>query len=366
MAEEEPIEIMNYTHNHFMNTLNHELENLRDNSRIHRWMENDSNSPINMSSDSDSDDCFEENITVSPLPTGYKMPPKKLTFREVRDSIYKYYETEDKYSNELDILITYLKCQKQMCIKADDICHKKLMILLGPAVLGHVSITIFSPIIIQYEWSGIFISGLNAFVFVIYLLTIYFKFIPSIQVYKQLAKQYAVLENNMNFTANKYMNIEKSSEKCEFVLNHMKEMEKKLIDLKHHDVVVYPTEIKQILPIAFHINIFAFIKRIEIYKKNLIVKFKDIKNEIIYIQWKWGNDIEKKEKCRLDFLCEIKEKIKNEILHYNNAYGSMEELINKEIKRGENLCWWVHSKKKITGIDNPVLKSYLSTIFVDD
>ena len=86
------MEIKNYTENHFMNTLNHELENLRDKSRVQKWMESDSNSPINMSSDSDSDDCFEHG-SIESSKNGEKTVFKKLTFREVESSIEKYYET---------------------------------------------------------------------------------------------------------------------------------------------------------------------------------------------------------------------------------------------------------------------------------
>lgn len=91
------------------------------------------------------------------------------------------------------------------------------------------------------------------------------------------------------------------------------------------------------------------------------MKFKDIKNELRYIQWKWGDNMSPREKSRFHFLCYIKEKIKGEILHYKNAYGEMEIFILKEIQFSDS---WFIKKKYVS--ENPVLISYFSTIFADD
>ena len=40
-------------------------------------------------------------------------------------------------------------------------------------------------------------------------------------------------------------------------------------------------------PIISHINIFSFIKKIDHHKKALIVKYKDVKNEIRFIMFQW-------------------------------------------------------------------------------
>jgi hypothetical protein len=101
------------------------------------------------------------------------------------------------------------------------------------------------------------------------------------------------------------------------------------------------------------------------------VKFKDIKNEILYIEWKWGDKIENKEQKRLDFLLKMKEKIKDEILQYKNAYGCIDELFMREIKQADNttlfsIWFW---KKPTIGVkyaENHALKEYFSTIFATD
>lgn len=361
--------LIKYTDDHFMNKLNEDLERLRNEQKA--FFSNDSNSPIIMSEsnseceegdaeaevDVEVDDCFEEEYSSN-------KPLKKLTFREVRDSINKYYETDDKYSNELDILSTYLKGQKHLYMKSVSIMDTKMNMLLIPAAAGSAIITIFAPIIQCCKWNGAFISGLNAFVFLLYFFNYYFKFSSSTAIYQQLVKQYERLEHSCD--SNKMVFGQK---KTDVVLENLKDVEKRIADLKETIFIELPWEIKRMFPIIYPIQIFAFIKRMEIYKNNLIIKFKDIKNEIRYIQWKWGETTDQKEKCRLDFLLKIKTKIKSEILHYKNAYGSMEELMAKEIKRTESMCIfdiWFYRYKKIDVGDNPVLISYVSTIFAND
>jgi hypothetical protein len=362
----EPGEISRYTDEHFMNKLNEELEKVRKGG-MKRLVEN-SNSPVSMSnhnSDSEGEEEEYDNFETDVLLNSPKNGLRKLTFREVRDSINKYYETDDKYSSELDILSTYLKGQKQMFSKSADIIQTKIMFLLVPAGIGSAIISIITPTIGAYKWSDSFISGLNAVVFVLFFLVYYLQWCSSALVYNQLKSQYERLEHSLDI--NKLM--ETSTDKYTLVLEILKDVERKLTDLKETTIIGFPYEIKCMFPILYHVHIFTFIKRIEVYKKNLIIKFKDIKNEIRYIEWKWGDKMEQKERSRFDFLCKIKEKIKNEILHYRNAYGSMEELMTKEIKRAEQIGYYFYgfsSLSKRINTDNPVVALYFSAIFEDD
>ena len=120
----------------------------------------------------------------------------------------------------------------------------------------------------------------------------------------------------------------------------------------------------------------------EIYKKNLIIKLKDVKNEIRYIQWKWGGEDETlknasdkiREKKRLDFILEVKEKIKGEIMHYKQAYICIDELFIREIKYVDRyrkwnswfMCWNIKKPKHLYNNTNPVINDYLNAIFADD
>jgi len=364
-----------YTDQHFIHKLNADLELLRINDGIY-----ESNSPILMSnenSDNSDDEIDIQYIDNNDFHSKHfysnseKNALKKLTFREVKKSINKYYEVDDKYSNELDILTTYLKGQKNLYIKSRTITQTKLNILMIPSLIGTAIISICAPIIQPYSWSGAFISGLNAVVALCISFVHYLKLESSSELFLFLMNQYDRLESSIEFTNNKIAFFENDKEKNDLVLSKMKEVEKKINEIKETTTIFIPNEVKQIFPIICNVNIFSFIKRIEVYKQNLLVKFKDIKNEILYIQWKWGDKIENKEQKRLDFLLKMKEKIKDEILQYKNAYGCIDELFMREIKQADNttllyIWFW---KKQTIGVkyaENHALKEYFSTIFAAD
>ena len=74
--------------------------------------------------------------------------------------------------------------------------------------------------------------------------------------------------------------------------------------------------------------------------QNLIERLKDIKNEINYITYKLSNNEEsvnesKKLEIRLEYLCKIKNDVKNELIEHKNAYNDLDDLFSKEIKSAE-------------------------------
>ena len=83
-----------------------------------------------------------------------------------------------------------------------------------------------------------------------------------------------------------------------------------------------------------------------------------------------------REQKRLNFLYEIKEKLKVELNDYRTAYGCMEDIFTNEIKHAEResnrLCIWLFCLwrrqfhyKRLDNI-NPVLDKYFHFLFTDD
>ena len=236
-----------------------------------------------------------------------------------------------------------------------------------PSLIGTAIITVFAPIIQGYSWSGAFISGLNTAVALAMSIIHYLKLESFITSYNHLASQYDRMENLIEFTGNRLSFMENKVEKGEYVLEKMTEIENKINDIKDTSAIIIPNEIKRIFPVICNVNIFSFIKRMEVYKKNLMMKLKDIKNEIGYIEYKWESQLNEKQQLRLTYLQQIKGKIKDEIIYYKNAYSSIDELFIKEIQIADQLSiWsiWFYRIKKSTS-ENPVLKEYLASIFMD-
>ena len=94
----------------------------------------DSNSPLTISVDnSDSED---------------PIPYKETTYEELKDSLDKYFDdSENACSNELDILITYMKGQKNLYIQSYLLSQRKLNMLMIPAIIISAAVSVFAPIL---------------------------------------------------------------------------------------------------------------------------------------------------------------------------------------------------------------------------
>ena len=309
---------------------------------------------------------------------------KKKAYNDIEKSLSKYYVNDNKYSSKIDILITFLKGQKNIFLQSKSVTQMKLNILMFPILVISSFIALSAPFLQNNSWSGGFISGLNIIISTFISIMNYMKYETKIEMFTQLASNYDKMEISLEISNSKLLFIDNENEKNVLVLSKLNEVEDKINELKEIYNIFIPDEVRQIFPIICNLNILSLIKKMEKYRKNLIHKFKDIKNEIRYIIYKWQknvstntieslenlNNIEQiKEKNRLLFLYDIKEKIKDELIDSKKIYDYVEEIFTKEIKNAEynnkhffNFC----NKKKISKNDiNPILKKHFQFIFED-
>ena len=375
--EQNPLDVSDETlDNHFIERLNTNLDKIREISiDIHNqnspqngnypnnYQNNHdyhNNSPLTLSNDnsdqnnsdqnnSDQDDLEEENQQLDQVDL-YKPNKKKrvakfrnLTHKEVEQSLEKYYDDAStksftKYSNELDIMTTYLKGQKNLYIKSMHVSRFKLHALLISSLLLSAAVAIFAPFIQEYYWSGGFISGLNATIILLISLASYLKLETTVETFQHTVKQYDKMEMAMEFTYSKMMFIQDNEEKSQIILEKIQETERNISYVKEWNQLFIPEEVRRRFPIICSINIFAYIKRTEMQKQTLVAKFKDVKNEIRYIKHvllknNGDNDHSRLEK-RLDFLLGIKDKIKADLFQCKNAYSQIDEIFTQEIIKG--------------------------------
>lgn len=399
--------LIDYTKNHFMNKINDELyENNEPNgsAKILRYVNSlydlqninfSSDSPMTLSNensdDSENDEIHNrnvflyekefQNIESEPVETldarfadstlKYKKPTyKKLSYSEVEVMLSKYYNNENKYSSELDILVTYLKGQKTLYNYSSRITKRKLGLLTIPALLFTAALAVFAPFMENVKRGAIVISILNGLITLLISTINYLKLESSSEMYLYMANKYEKLQVMLELSSNKLAFITNEKDQNKLVLEKIKELENKLYEIKESNSILIPNELRKIFPVIYHINIFSFIKKIETSKKNLITKFKDVKNEIRYIMYKLNNlNIyeNNREKNRLEYLVKIKDKIKAELQNYNNAYDSIDTLFTIETLYGEghtSLFWYPFYKTKINeNIEkNPVVNDYLQFI----
>jgi hypothetical protein len=187
--------------------------------------------------------------------------------------------------------------------------------------------------------------------------------------------------------------IDNYRKKTDVIIEKIRETETRMLEMKEDHPVYIPVEVKTQVPNISHIDIFTFIQKIDQNTKNLIIKYKDVKNEIRYIMYKWKlrdkldlsnedelndnnhdkikNDKKQKkqihdtfyrtfinleqnnttrkehERQRLTFLFNQKEIIKKEIMDNHKKYSYVDQIFMREIEISENnqnsfwfLCWY--------------------------
>ena len=420
--------LIDYTENHFLNKMNVDMEKIRDtnsdsdifhsenihiNSISTPIYVRDTHSPITISNNNSDDDdelnddemdyeninnihsdflnerCSERNKNIKNKGnisqnnneninnTVVKTPKfHKLSYKEIEKSLNQSYNENSKYSNELEILITYLKCQSNLYIQSKNVTTFKLNSLMIPTIFISSFITLLAPFIIEYYWGGSFISGLNAIITLFISLVNYYKFETTNQLFSHLAKEYDKLQTKLEIANSKILFIDNEIEQTNLMMEKIHEFEDKMFEIKENTSIFVPEELKPLFPLICHINIFSLIKKIETYKKTLISKYKDVKNEMRYIFYKYNNiNTIHSEKClnyeteigrskkRLLLLVDIKNKLKDEIINYKNAYYYIDQAFTQEIvnaEKNKNLWIWIYffgSKYNIK--ENQLIKKYI-------
>jgi hypothetical protein len=374
----------------------------------------DSDSPITMGSsegeeeDVDNFDEEEEEFSVnhsSSYHGGKKY--KKLTFKDVERSLDFHEEEENKCSNELDILITFLKGQNHLYSLSHYLTQQKINCLTIPSFIFSIVVTVLAPLTHTYMWSGILTSALTATIATLFGCVRYYELDSACSKYLLLANHYNKMQLFLETISNSLVLGTEKIKGTEWkgVVDKIHEVEAKITEIKEMNSLLPPEEIKLLIPIISHVNIFSFIKKMKMMKKNKISKYLKIKNEIRFILNQWGGaqnisssslvmdiiDIdlsEKKdinfgkkrwkqkqhqrirEKHRMNFLLKQKADVRKELNDYRTAYTYMDEIFTREINLADHVSHWWVLFRWFLGIhpdalpkNNPVVDKYLDFIF---
>ena len=343
--------------------------------------------------------------------TNRKMHFKKISYEEIERSLSKYYDKNNKYSNEVDILITFIRGQKHLYNQSCYITQLKLYSITISALVITSLITVVTPFIQQYWWKIIFIMSGNAITTALITILKYMQYESACNTFMLLSNHYEHYEQSLQITSNKLVFIKDETEQTKLVLDKMQEVEFKMQETKELCPVIIPVEVQNTFPVIYQTNIFSLIRKMENHRKSLILQLKNIKNEIRYIMYKWNNlsrayiDEEdtitydgkptpviprtptqvvppcfgvltntnentqlQKEKVHLLSLMDQKEKVKKELIEYKDNYSQIDDLFMKEIKYAERnkKCWkWLccnEQKIQYNLYTNPVMKEHLELI----
>jgi hypothetical protein len=159
-----------------------------------------------------------------------------------------------------------------------------------PAIFITGSITVLAPFLDTVGWSSWLLTVLNALLTIMITINNFMKWQAVAAIYLSISNQYDKLAISVEMSRNEYM-FSDEEKKGILTLEKMKETEKQIMNIQYnYNDIIIPYEIQLMNPIISHINIFSFIKKIEHHKKSLIMKYKDVKNEIRYMMYRWEKE----------------------------------------------------------------------------
>ena len=182
--------------NRFEDRLNTELDNLLLSKQYK------SDSPLTMSAANSDEDDSSLHSDEDSKSTHIRKPFKKLTFKEVEESVNRYYNT-DKSVGELDTLIAHIKCQKILYIEAKNYSQKQLNMLIIPSVFIATLITVITPFISTVPKGSYIITAMNAVTTLLLSLMNHLKLETNAKNYEQIAIRYDKIQSSLELFSTK-------------------------------------------------------------------------------------------------------------------------------------------------------------------
>ena len=299
---------------------------------------------------------------------------KKYSYRDIEQSLVKFYKPA---ITKLDILMIFLNGQKHIYLQSHRITLLKLNLLYFPSMLLTSFTTFFAPFsyIGDIWWGNIALSVINAVILILIGLISYLKLESTSTIFFQLYSEYEKLNLNMEFFYNRLLE-EKTENHNELVQKKNEEVESTVQNLKNYFSIVVPKEIQDLFPILSHVNIFAFIKKIEEERNLLIQEYYQAKNEIRYILHRQKDTRQiaeiNRQNLRINHLLKKKEEIKNSLVEYKAAFSKMEEIVIQEIKYAEQNTHYLYLLSPCKNLffitrpryskDNKIIDDYLAAL----